>query len=43
MQAGLAALVAGKAAAESALPPAELRAMLGYADYDAQSKPFVLG
>ncbi len=42
MKAGLAALIAGKAEAASALPPAELRASLGYADYDAQAKAFVL-
>ena len=43
MKAGLAALVAGEATAASALPPAELRAILGYADYDAQAKPFIIG
>jgi 2-methylisocitrate lyase-like PEP mutase family enzyme len=42
MKAGLAALVAGKAEAASALPPAELRASLGYADYDAKAKAFIL-
>ena len=42
MKAGLAALKAGEAEAPSALPPAELRATLGYADYDAQAKPFIL-
>jgi 2-methylisocitrate lyase-like PEP mutase family enzyme len=42
MKAGLAALIAGNAEAASALPPAELRASLGYADYDAQAKAFVL-
>ncbi|MBR0645132.1 isocitrate lyase/PEP mutase family protein [Plastoroseomonas hellenica] len=42
MQAGLAAIAAGASEAASALPPAELRAMLGYADYDAQAKPFIL-
>lgn len=41
MQAGLAALAAGQAEARSALPPAELRAILGYADYDAAAKPFL--
>jgi 2-methylisocitrate lyase-like PEP mutase family enzyme len=40
MKAGLAALNAGKSQAESALPPAELRETLGYADYDAQAKVF---
>jgi 2-methylisocitrate lyase-like PEP mutase family enzyme len=42
MKAGLAALVAGEAEAASALPPAELRATLGYADYDAQAKRFIV-
>lgn len=42
MKAGLAALVAGEAEAASALPPAELRAILGYGDYDAQAKRFVV-
>src|SRR5215469_15229755 len=32
MKSGLAALAAGKAEAASALPPPELRAVLGYAD-----------
>ena len=42
MKAGLAALVAGEAEAKSALPPAELRTTLGYADYDAQAKRFIV-
>jgi 2-methylisocitrate lyase-like PEP mutase family enzyme len=42
IKAGLAALVAGEAAAASALPAAELRAMLGYPDYDAQAKQFII-
>jgi 2-methylisocitrate lyase-like PEP mutase family enzyme len=42
MKAGLAALVAGEAAAASALSPAELRATLGYADYDDQAKRFIV-
>jgi hypothetical protein len=42
MKAGLAALAAGEAETKSALPPAELRATLGYADYDAQGKRFIL-
>src|SRR5262245_21172343 len=41
MKAGLAALAAGKAEAPSALPPPELRTILGYADYDAAAKPFI--
>ena len=43
MKAGLAALKEGKSAATSALPPAELRTTLGYAAYDAASKPYVIG
>ncbi|HJQ56300.1 MAG TPA: isocitrate lyase/PEP mutase family protein [Vineibacter sp.] len=42
MKAGLAALVAGEAEAKSALPSAELRATLGYGDYDAQAKRFIV-
>jgi 2-methylisocitrate lyase-like PEP mutase family enzyme len=42
MKAGLAALVAGEAEAASALAPAELRATLGYPDYDAQAKRFIV-
>ena len=42
IKAGLAALAAGKAEAASALPPAELRTTLGYPDYDAQAKPFII-
>ena len=40
LKAGLAALLAGEAEAASALPPAELRTILGYSDYDAQAKRF---
>jgi 2-methylisocitrate lyase-like PEP mutase family enzyme len=43
MKAGLAALAAGQPEAASALPPAELRAALGYGDYDANAKPFIVG
>jgi 2-methylisocitrate lyase-like PEP mutase family enzyme len=43
MKAGLAALVAGEAAASSAISPAELRATLGYPDYDAYAKRFIVG
>ena len=43
IKAGLATLVAGGAEAASALPPAELRATLGYNDYDASAKPFIVG
>jgi 2-methylisocitrate lyase-like PEP mutase family enzyme len=42
MKAGLAALLAGDAESSSALPPAELRTTLGYADYDAQAHRFIL-
>jgi len=43
IKAGLAALVAGEAEASSALPAAELRATLGYPDYDAHAKRFIVG
>jgi 2-methylisocitrate lyase-like PEP mutase family enzyme len=42
MKAGLAALKAGDAEAKSALSPPELRATLGYVDYDATAKPFIV-
>ena len=42
MKAGLAALGDGQGEASSALPPAELRTMLGYPDYDAQAKAFIV-
>ena len=42
MKAGLAALAAGQAEAGLALPPAELRQTLGYADYDKQAQRFSL-
>ena len=42
LKAGVAALVAGDAEAPGALPPAELRATLGYPDYDAQAKHFIV-
>lgn len=41
IKAGLAALNAGEAEADSALPPAELRETLGYADYEAKAKAFI--
>src|SRR5215468_3312718 len=41
MKAGLAALAEGKAEAATALPPPELRATLGYSDYDTAAKPFI--
>jgi 2-methylisocitrate lyase-like PEP mutase family enzyme len=42
MKAGLSALKAGDAESGSALSPADLRATLGYADYDAAAKPFIV-
>ena len=42
IKAGLAALAAGDAEAVGALPPAELRSTLGYDDYDASAKPFIV-
>ena len=43
MKAGLAALKAGESEATDALPPPELRTILGYGDYDAKAKPFIVG
>ena len=43
IKAGLAALLAGGNEAATALPPAELRALLGYPDYDTHAKPFIVG
>ena len=42
IKAGLAALSAGKAEADVTLTPADYRAVLGYADYEAAAKPYVL-
>lgn len=42
MIAGMDAIKGGGAEAKSALPPPELRALLGYPDYDAQGKPFIV-
>ncbi len=42
MKAGLAALVAGEAEAKSAMTPADFRATLGYGDYDAHAKQFIV-
>jgi 2-methylisocitrate lyase-like PEP mutase family enzyme len=42
MKAGLAALVAGDAEAANALSPAELRSTLGYGDYDAEARRFIV-
>ena len=41
VQAGLAALAAGQAEAESALEPAKLRETLGYGDYENQARRFI--
>ena len=43
MKAGITALKAGESEAKSALPPPELRATLGYADYDGHAKRFIVG
>ncbi|HUB47290.1 MAG TPA: isocitrate lyase/PEP mutase family protein [Acetobacteraceae bacterium] len=43
IQAGLAAIQGGEAEAATAMAPAELRKILGYADYDAQAKRFIVG
>jgi 2-methylisocitrate lyase-like PEP mutase family enzyme len=43
IQAGLAALAADRPEADMALKPSELRTVLGYADYEAAARPFVLG
>ncbi|WP_159997144.1 oxaloacetate decarboxylase [Roseomonas sp. 18066] len=43
IKAGLAALAAGAVASEAALPPPELSAILGYADYDRDATPYRLG
>lgn len=42
MKAGLEALKAGQAEAKGAMPPPELRTTLGYPDYDAKAKPFIV-
>ena len=42
MRAGLAALFAGDAQADSALKPADLRETLGYGDYEEQAQRFTL-
>ena len=42
LQAGLAALTAGDAEAATALPPAELRTLLGYSAYDEIARRFAL-
>ncbi|MFC7556858.1 isocitrate lyase/phosphoenolpyruvate mutase family protein [Pseudoroseomonas wenyumeiae] len=42
IKAGLAALALGEAQAQTALPPPELTALLGYADYDRQAARFRL-
>ncbi|TGD99877.1 isocitrate lyase/PEP mutase family protein [Methylobacterium nonmethylotrophicum] len=42
IRSGLAALAEGRSAAESALPPAELTATLGYGAYEAAARQFAL-
>ena len=42
IEAGLSALLAGEAEAATALAPADLRSRLGYADYDADARRFVV-
>jgi len=42
IQAGLAALAAGGSEAATALPPAALRALLGYGDYDTAAQAFIV-
>lgn len=42
IKAGLEAIAAGRSAADSAMPTAEFRRALGYADYEAAAKPYVL-
>ena len=42
IKAGLAALNAGEAEAGQALPPPELRTLLGYGDYDTAAKAFIV-
>jgi hypothetical protein len=43
IQAGLAALSAGRAEAPGALTPEQLRTTLGYPDYDRAARPFFAG
>ncbi|HZQ00051.1 MAG TPA: isocitrate lyase/PEP mutase family protein [Reyranella sp.] len=42
MKAGLEAIKAGESESKLALPPPDLRAILGYGDYDSQAKPFIV-
>jgi hypothetical protein len=42
IKAGLSAPAASQGEAATALPPAELRTIHGYPDYDAQAKPFIV-
>jgi 2-methylisocitrate lyase-like PEP mutase family enzyme len=42
IKAGLAAIAAGESEAAGALPAPELRTILGYGDYDAEAKRFIL-
>jgi len=41
MKAGLAAIKAGESESKAALPPPELRTILGYPAYDTDAKPFI--
>lgn len=43
MRAGLEALAGGDAEAPGAMPPAELRALLGYPDYESTARRFIVG
>lgn len=43
MKAGLEALAAGESESKAALPPPELRTLLGYPAYDTAAKPFIVG
>ncbi len=42
MKAGLEAIKAGESESKLALPPPELRTLLGYGDYDTTAKPFIV-
>ena len=42
MKAGLEAIKAGESETKLALPPPELRTILGYGDYDSVAKPFIV-
>ncbi len=42
IKAGLEAIKAGESESKMALPPPEMRTILGYPDYDTQAKPFIV-